>query len=198
MKNSLLKVISVVLIFLTGLGMGVGGFWLVLQNNVDLRYHLLEQTNGNQPQALISEFVQAIVEGDHMTALELWETGDPDPQSPLAERREGVTSELESAGVSLEYSILDIEWWTTCCTPSVTCDSREAGGARILVQFMDRFGEPNIYFFDIFTRQPYWGGAAGYPPRDWVIRDVYPVDQEPFFWPLIYVSQTQPVQPSEP
>jgi len=67
--------------------------------------------------------------------------------------------------------------------PSVISDKREAGGARMQVQFNDPAGQPVLYIFDIFVRDgPYWGAAAGYPPRRWVLRDVYLPDEEPLYW----------------
>jgi len=199
MKSSIMKVIGIVIVFLAGIGVGAGGLWLIVQNNIELRYYLLEHPTGNQPHAQIVAFVQAIVRSDRSTALELWEIEDADRQSELVRRQESVISDLLAAGISPDYMIQGIEWWTTCCEPSVTCDSRNAGGARILVQFLDKMGEPILYTFDIFTRvQPYWGSATGYPPRDWVIRDVYLYDQKPLFWSLIYMTQIQSTQFSEP
>jgi hypothetical protein len=199
MKSSIMKVMGIVFIFLAGIGIGAGGLWLIVQNDIELSYYLLERPTGNQPHAKIEAFVQAIVHGDRSTTLELWEIEDTDTQSELVSRQESVITDLVAAGISPDYMILSIEWWTTCCEPSVTCDSRNAGGARVLVQFLDKKGEPTLYTFDVFTREhPYWGSAIGYPPRDWVIRDVYPHDQKPLFWPLIYMTQTQSTRFSEP
>jgi hypothetical protein len=201
-RGSRLNKISFVFIFFAGVMMGIGGGWLAIQNNTELRYYLLEQADVNLPQAQITVFVRSIVRGDRAAALKLWEAHD-DPssakQTALMQRREAVISELLSAGIDLEYMVLDVEWWTTCCEPGVTNQSRNAGGARIRVQFIDQQGSPISYMFDVFTReQPYWGGAMGYPPRTWVIRDVYPYDQDPLYWPLIHEAQIRSVQPPEP
>ncbi len=194
--NNLSKVIRFAVSFLVGIVIGAGGLWLLVQHNIELRYYLLERATGNQPQAQIAAFAQAIVRGDHSAAIELWEVGDAYSQSELASRQARVISDLLGAGIGFDYLILDIEWWTTCCEPSVTCDSRNAGGARIRVQFLDRNGLPIHYTFDVFAReQPYWGGAVGYPPRDWVIRDVYPRGQAPLFWTQIYEPRIRHVQP---
>ena len=183
-------------VFLAGIVIGAGGLWLAVQNNIELRYYLLERSTNNQPQAQVAAFIQAIVRGDRSAAVELWKIGDTYSQGEMVRRRERVIDDLLAAGIRPDYLILDIEWWTTCCEPSVTCNSRDAGGARLRVQFLDRKGLPILYTFDVFTReQPYWGGAAGYPPRDWVLRDVYPHGQEPLFWPLIYEPQIRRVQP---
>ena len=196
MKKTYLKLIGIIVVFFVGMGVGAGGLWLIVQNNTELRYHLLERSTLNQPQAQIAEFVQAIVRGERSTALELWEVKNADTQSELTRRRESVISDLINAGISPDYMVLRVEWWTTCCEPSVTCDSRNAGGARMMVQFLDKNGQPILYTFDIFTReQPYWGSAAGYPPREWVIREVYAYGQKPLFWTRIYESQVRYLQP---
>jgi hypothetical protein len=201
-SNSVLKKIGILFIFLAGIIIGASGLWLAIQNNTELRYFLFEQATANLPQSRISAFVQSIVQGDKTKALKLWEiNGDPssEQQIALTKRRENVISDLLSAKIEPEYMVLDIEWWGTCCEPSVTNDSRSAGGARIRVQFIDKHGLPILYIFDVFTReQPYWGSAEGYQPRDWVIRDVYPYDQNPMYWLLIYEPQIRFIQPPEP
>jgi hypothetical protein len=200
-SNSVLRKISIPLIFLIGVIVGVGGLWFAIQNNTELRYFLFEQATASLPQSKIAAFVQSIAQGDRETALKLWEVYD-DPsseqQSALMERREKVISDLLSAKIKPEYMVLHIEWWSTCCEPSVINDSRNAGGARINVQFLDNNGNPISYIFDVFTREPYWGGAEGYQPRDWVIRDVYPYDQNPMYWLLIYEPKIRYIQLPEP
>ena len=199
MKSSIMKVIGIVFIFLAGIGIGAGGLWLIVQNDIELRYYLLEHPTGNQPHAQIAAFMQAIVRSDRSTALELWEIEDADTQSELMRRQDSVISDLLAAGINPDYMIQGIEWWTTCCEPNVTNNPQNAGGARINVQFLDKNGLPVPYTFDVFTRdQPYWGSAEGYPPRDWVIRDVYPDNKEPLYWPLIYEPHIQFIQTAEP
>ncbi|MFZ5878554.1 MAG: hypothetical protein ACOY0R_04230 [Chloroflexota bacterium] len=199
--NSVLKKIGVLLVFLAGIIIGAGGLWLAIQNNTELRYLLLEKATASLPQSTIAAFVQSIVHNDKAAALKLWEVYD-DPtseqQRALMKRREKVISDLLSAKIEPEYMVLHIEWWSTCCEPGVINDSRSAGGARIHVQFLDNNGKPMLYIFDVFTREPYWGSAEGYQPRDWVIRDVYPYDQDPMYWLLIYEPQIRHVQPSAP
>ncbi len=196
MKKTHLKVIGILIVFFVGVRVGASGFWLIVQNNIELRYYLLEHSTANQPQAQIAEFVQAIVRGEYSTARQLWEIENVDTQDEITERRESVISDLASAGIQPDYMVLHVEWWSTCCEPSVTCDSRGAGGARMSVQFLDENGHPIAYIFDVFTReQPYWGAAMGYPPREWVIRDIYPRDEEPLFWRRIYESQVHYSQP---
>jgi len=191
MKKLYLKLIGILVVFLVGMGIGASGLWLIVQNNIELRYHLLEQSAVNQPQAQIAQFVQAIARNEPSTAMKLWEIANVDIQDEMTRRRASVISDLVNAGIQPDYMVLHVEWWSTCCEPWVTCDSRDAGGARIQVQFLDENGEPMLYTFDIFTREPYWGTAAGYPPREWVLRDVYPYDEEPLFWTRVYESQVR-------
>lgn len=192
------KLVGIVFIFVAGLAVGAAGLWLIVQHNDGLRDYLLEHPVGDQPQARVAGFMRAIARGDESAARQLWEIDDRSSegtQSELAARREEVIAALTAAGISPDYKILEVEWWTTCCEPSVTCDARNAGGARLRVQFLTQDGLPVSYMFDIFAReQPYWGDAAENPPRDWVIRDVYPYQQAPLFWTLVYESQTHFVQ----
>ena len=194
-NNSTLRRFGFVITFVLGVVTGMLGFWLIIQNNAELHYYLLAQPVANQPQAKIENFVKAIVSKDSTSAVKLWETDGISPvdlQSDLVKRREKVISDLVAEGLSPDYLVLSVEWWTTCCEPSVTCSAQNAGGARIQVQFLDKNGNPLRYVFDIFTReQPYWGDAAGYPPRDWVIRDVYPYEEKPLFWKLVHEAETR-------
>lgn len=172
--------------FLAGVVVGAGGlFWLVQGDTA-----LLELPPRNQPQARVEAFIKAIHNNDASSALNLWEIEAPagaDPPGALHKRRDELISQLMARGVRDEFLVLDIEWWTTCCEPSVTNNSRNAGGARMRVQLLDQQGNPLSVTFDVFTReQPYWGDAAGNPRRDWVIRDVYIPEQQPLFWRMVY------------
>ena len=164
---------------------------IYLLGSPSTRLTLLEQIGGNTPTARARAYAEAILRGDEEAALAIWELPSwelPDGRlAALAERRKAVTRELIAADLQEDFLILHTEWWRTCCEPGVICDSREAGGARITVQFLDRRGLPVTYVFDVFHRDgPYWGAAAGYPPRHWVLRDVYARGQEPLFWRMLY------------
>lgn len=179
--------IAVIVVFIAGIGAGVIGSWLILHGGTELRYFILDSPPGKQPTVQVDAFAKALVRADREIALKLWEVEAGDAQGGLVSRRDRVTSDMAAAGLGADYMILNVQWWTTCCEPSVTCESRNAGGARILVQFLDRKERPLLYVFDVFAReQPYWGSAAGYPKRDWVIRDVYPQGEVPLFWTLMY------------
>lgn len=156
-----------------------------------LRAAVIEQISGETPQARIAAYVRALARGDEKAVLDAWEL--PTWELPrgrsgeLRARRDGVTRDLIIAGIHSDIIILGIEWWRTCCEPNVINNPRNAGGARVHAQLLDRDGAPLLYMFDVFTReQPYWGEAMGYPPRQWVLRDVYPMSQEPLFWRWIF------------
>ena len=202
MNSSILKRIGVLFIFLIGIGIGASGLWLAIQNIDGLRYFLLDHPTGNLPKEKVDAFVQSIIQGNKTAAVKLWEIHDqssPEQKNAMEKRQEIVISALLSADINPEYTILEIEWWRTCCEPGVINNSRDAGGARIKVQFLGKDELPIVYTFDVFTHdQPYWGEAEGYPPRDWVIRDVYPENKKPLFLTLLYEPQIQSIQPSEP
>ncbi len=196
------KTIKALFIFLIGVSVGVGGFGLFLFN-ADAPFYLREKVVGGTPQDKVGAYVQAIIQKDRSVAMKIWDLSDlsldSDKYAALQERRKMITSELLQYGIQPTYLILRTEWWTTCCEPSVTCDSHSAGGARMYVQFLDSQGQPLQYVFDVFTReQPYWGAAMGYPPRHWVIRDIYPSDQQPLYWPMIFEPNVRFVDTAAP
>jgi len=152
-----------------------------------------ERLAGETPQAEIATYLKAILRGDRQAAIDQWEVARSEAgrTARLERRREQVTDELLGLG-AIEFTVFEPQWWTTCCEPQVTCASRSAGGARIQVQVLDGAGTPQIYVFDVFSReQPYWGDAMGSPPRDWVVRDVYAAGQEPFYWRAVYESNVR-------
>ncbi len=158
-----------------------------------LRATVQETLTGETPEARIATYVNAVRRGDERAALAAWELPTWEllegHSEKLGERRVRVTRELIAAGIRPSYHIVHVQWWRTCCEPGITPDSRSAGGARIDVQFADLNGEPLRYRFDLFTRGgAYWGAAMGYPPRAWVLRDLYPADQQPLFWRFLYES----------
>ena len=161
-----------------------------------VRLTLQEWITGNTPEARIKTYVNAVLRGDEEAALAVWELPSWEPPNgqsvALAERRQAVTRELMAADLQDDFLILRTEWWRTCCEPGVICDSRNAGGARVSVQFLNQQGLPVIYIFDVFHRYgSYWGAAAGYPTRHWALRDVYAQGQEPLFWRWVYEPEVR-------
>jgi len=162
---------------------GAGSLWLFAS---PAGKALQERIAGETPAAKVAAYTRAIVRGDQGAALGLWELPNLQNQEQLqalAERRTRVTGDLLAANLRPDFTMLQVEWWGTCCEPRVIGASRDAGGARMRVQFLDSQGRPAIYVFDVFVRDgPYWGAAMNYPLRQWVIRDVYSEGQEPFYW----------------
>jgi len=184
MKREIRLTLTWITIFVTCL---MGGYLLF----PSLRLTLFERISGNTPEAKIRTYVRAMLRGDEEAALTAWELPSwelPNGRSTaIAERRLAVTREMIAADLQDDFMILDTEWWRTCCEPGVICDSLDAGGARVPVQFLDQQGLPVTYVFDIFHRDgSYWGDAMGYPRRHWVLRDVYLRGEEPLFWRLVY------------
>ncbi len=179
----LLPLLTFVIGLMIGLGQGPEAFYATA----------VETLTGETPEAKIGAYVQAVLRGNEQGALATWELLNPDPMPARAEqlsaRREAVTRELVSAHFQRDYRILNIQWWGTCCEPRVINSPRDAGGARVTVQFLDDKGLPSLYVFDVFTRGgAYWADALGYPPRQWVLRDVYRFDDKPLYWTLVNTS----------
>ena len=66
-------------------------------------------------------------------------------------------------------------------------ETPQARVARIRVQFLDQDGLPVVTIFDVLHRDgAYWGAAAGHPPRQWALYDVYPRGEEPLSWRYTY------------
>ena len=154
----------------------------------------VERIMNETPKAKVAAYFGAVIKGDERKALTIWqlpewEGWESSEAAPLlSERRENVTKELLAMGIK-DYNILNVEWWGTCCEPHVIENPREAGGARIRVQLTSRDDDEHVYILDVFHRETsYWGGAGGYLPRHWVLRDVYPSGQKPLFWiyPLMF------------
>jgi len=145
-------------------------------------YYLWDHSAERQVHAKIDDFVQAIFHDDQSRARDLWEINNLDRRTGMAERRERIISDLISAGIQSDYEVLKVVWWSTCCEPRPISDSDNAGEARTTVQFTDKNKQSISFTFEIHTREPYWGDAKESPPREWVIRDIYPPDEEPLRW----------------
>ena len=161
-----------------------------------VRLTLSERVSGNNPEARIRRYVRAVLEEDQERALQAWELfsweAREDRSAALAQRRVSVTSELMDADLQHEFLILDTEWWRTCCEPGVISNPLGAGGTRVRVQFIEGHGRPIIYIFDVFHRDgAYWGSAMGYPARHWVLRDVYPLEDEPLYWRMTHEADVR-------
>ncbi len=154
-----------------------------------------EEITGETPQAKIAAYVRAVARGDEEGAVVVWELPPHEltegRSAKLAERRQAVTRELMHLGISPDFTVVDIEWWQECCVTRVIDDPRDAGVARVTVLLHANSAQGRTYVFDVFTRdRPYPGAAAGYPPRRWMVHDIYPIEREPIYWPTEQRSAT--------
>lgn len=149
---------------------------------------LIERIFNETPQARIYDFVHAISTDNEKKASNLWIipewwNSDFKEFDDLKARKERVINELVNKKISPDFTIENIELWRTCCMPGIINDYKEAGGARIKVKLISENKTELYYTFDIFTRETtYFGDAAGYPVRNWVIRDIYADGDSPIFW----------------
>lgn len=143
---------------------------------------LLELALRQTPRALIARYLDAVSAGDRQSALALWSPPATTNIALLA-RRQAVTDELLARGPHLEYRVLDVVWWRTCCEPAVIDRADEAGGAQVRIALTGRGWPEQVYRFDLLVPGGYWGAAAGYPLREWVIVDLYPDGTSPLAWP---------------
>jgi hypothetical protein len=143
-------------------------------------HQLVERLLARAPQAEVEHFLDAIARGDRQAALDLWWPQSA-PDEALEARREATTATLLALGADLEYQILKVEWWRTCCEPGIIDDPGQAGAARFRVAL--RSGDTErVYLFDVLVPGGYWGDAAGNPVRTWVLADVYPEGAAPLVW----------------
>ena len=150
--------------------------------SLDTARHLLERALGRTPEAQVRRYLAAVSEGDRQAALSLWPS-PATPNSALEARRSSMTGELLNYGPDLQYRVLDIVWWRTCCEPGVIEDRDEAGGANIRVA-IHRAGRPEtVYLFDVLVPGGYWGAAASARLRKWTLVDVYREEAAPLAWP---------------
>jgi hypothetical protein len=146
-------------------------------------HYLLEQALGRTPQAQIADYLAATSEGDRQAALALW-SPPAAADVTLAARRESVTDDLLNYGPGLEYRVLAVEWWRSCCEPAVIPDPNEAGAARVRVAIWGASRPEEVYLFDLLVPGGSSGAAAGYPLREWAIIDIYAENAAPLAWTL--------------
>lgn len=149
---------------------------------------LIEKIINESPEAKISAYLRAVSKEDKETALNIWHYSALSPENDdrilLKERREKITDDFIKAKINPEFKIINIEWWTTCCIPSITDNSRGAGRAIVKAELFVN-NEKKVYVFDVYVKDGnYAGEAAGYPVRHWEIGDVYLLSDRPLLWLL--------------
>jgi hypothetical protein len=174
-----LGVFAFLFLVLTALGLGPAAA---------ARADVIESIRNERPEAKVEAYLRATAAGDEPAASAVWEIPDwlarQDVGPRLLERRGAVTRELATLGLGGRFTTLDVEWWRSCCEPGVIEDSREAGFARVYVS-LTKPEDARLwtYVLDVVTRGgAYWGGAMGYPPREWMLVDVYRMGEQPLYW----------------
>ena len=102
----------------------------------------------------------------------------------MKNRREETTDKLIKAKINSNFTITNIDWWSTCCVPSIIDDSNWANGARVYVQLIDSDNNKLNYVFDVFVSKGHREPGIGDSIRHWTIRDVYPENEESLFWTM--------------
>jgi hypothetical protein len=145
--------------------------------------HLVDGAWGRTPEMQITSYLAAVAGGNRPEALARWAPADAS-NAPLQARRASITDELLAYGAQLEYRVLDVAWWRTCCEPGTVGDPDEAGGARVRVA-VGGGGRPEwIFLFDLLVPGTSGGQTADQPDRQWIIVDVYPEGEAPLAWAL--------------
>ncbi|MHB0876685.1 MAG: hypothetical protein ACYC5O_11655 [Anaerolineae bacterium] len=172
------------LVLVVALGLTVGR--PVARLAMDEGHVLVEAAIGETPERRVAGYMAAIRRGDRDGALALWVVAE-NAADDLKRRRDVVTDELLALGSTVEYTILDVEWWRNCCEPGPAGSPAGAGVARMhLVVSRGGSDIARYYTLDVTTPTAYWGAAGGDPVRRWLLRDVYRQDEQPiaFPWPL--------------
>lgn len=149
---------------------------------------LIERIQGEVPQAKVAAYLEAVRQGDTNAALTRWPLAGASLE--LEARRRRVTAALLALGPGLRYRVLGGEWWSTCCEPSPVRDPADAGLARLHLEITGAEGSHLEYIFDVAVPGGYWGAAADYPLRRWLLRDVYPAGERPLYFPWPRIEPT--------
>lgn len=152
---------------------------------------LRERITGDTVEAKIDAYLQAVMRDDREAALEAWPLdGTPANVEGWMVRRETLTSDLIARDIT-GYYIEGIEWWRNCCEPGVIDGPRNAGLGRAVV-WLQGMGPREAVVFDVLTRTTYWGDAAGSPPHEWRLRDVYLASEKPFYVGFAQIDRWHP------
>jgi hypothetical protein len=143
--------------------------------------HLVDGAWGRTPEVQIASYLAAVAGGTRLEALSLWALAG-ESNAPLQARRASITDELLAYGPRLEYRVLDVAWWRTCCEPGAIDDPDEADGARVRVAVGGGGRTERVFFFDLLMPGTFGGQTMDQPDRQWIIVDVYPEGEAPLAW----------------
>ena len=146
---------------------------------------LIEKIKNETPETKVAAYIQAVSNGDTEKALSFWEISESyelniEYCDRIKNHGEQITKELIKKEIKSDFTITHIEWWSTCCVPSITENSRAAGKAKVYVQLADSNNIKSAYIFDVVVPGGYVGGLAGHSVRHWILSDVYLENEEPF------------------
>lgn len=137
------------------------------------------------PEDKISTYLQAIAKKDKETADSSWyifdNAYDENQIQLLKSRREQITHQLLDAEILPDYSISWLEGWA-----GGSAERTNIGSAwlnRFTVQLVTHKGEKLKYIFDVANKE--YDTVPDYYHRDWVIVDVYPDGEQPYFWKTV-------------
>lgn len=147
---------------------------------------LIEKIKNENPEAKVIAYIQTISSGDKEKALSFWKISESYKLSPeycnkIRDRGERITKELIEKKIKPDFTIMRIEWWSTCCVPNVIENSRFAGKAKVYVQLVDSNDIKSAYIFEVIVPRGYSGELAGHSVRHWVISDIYLESEKPVF-----------------
>lgn len=132
----------------------------------------LEEALGQTPQALVTDYLGFVARGNLETALALW----PEPAEPegtLEEVRASVTEELARYGAGMQYRVMGVTWWRSCCEVSAIDDPDTASVATIRVAITSGDQGAQTYLFETRAGDGPWGEPAGTSFREWAITGVH-------------------------
>ena len=149
---------------------------------VDINYGMtslaIEKITNENPKAKVAAYIQAVSIGDKEKALKFWKIPESynlnlEYVDRIKNQGEKITKEFIEKKIKPDFTIKNIEWWSTCCTPKIIENSRIAGRAKVYVQLVDSNNIESTYVFDVIVPGGYDGGLTGHSVRHWIISDIY-------------------------
>ena len=160
------------------------GFFV--DSNHGISSFLIEKIKNENPEAKVTAYIQAVSSGDMEKALDFWNVSEsyklnPEYCDKIKNRGERTTKELIEKRIKSDFTVTNIEWWSTCCVPNIIENSRFAGKAKVYIQLTDSNNIKSTYIFEVIVPRGYSGELAGHSVRHWVISDVYLESKKPVF-----------------
>jgi len=140
---------------------------------------IVARVSGDEPDATLTRFADAVSNGDLARARSLWIVGPNETPVFRAriERRQVETWQTLAGFVGRPYSVERVQWWSTCCMPSVIAGREGASAARYWVRFD---GSLRPYVVTLIASDTQWM-LEGAPARGWAVREVHLDGEEPIY-----------------